>query len=167
LAPFVIFDLAYISKFISPVSIENRLMKAPLLTQKTKFDWGMGVGALGLVLLLLLSQYVGWVHNLTHAPPPQWRQQMSSAPQTWSMASLADAHFGQDSYSSNDSESINVSCKLFDALMLGVCIASWAIVIELMQFGFKSQKVSHEGFHNPFRLWTYLSRAPPASFFVF
>ena len=142
-------------------------MKASLLTQKTKLDWGMGVGALGLVLLLLFSQYVGWVHNLTHAPPPQWRQQMSSAPHTLSMASLADAHFGQDSYSSNDSESINVSCKLFDALMLGVCMASWAIVIELMQFGFKSLTLSQEDVHNPSRLWTYLSRAPPASFFVF
>ena len=140
-------------------------MNVPVFTQKTRLNWG--VGAMGLVLLLLLSQYLGWVHNLTHAPSAPWRIEIASAPQTWSMASLADAHFGQDSSSPTDSESINVSCKLFDTLMLGVCIASWAIIIELLQFGFKSQRVTLVDSHNPPRLWTYLSRAPPASFFVF
>jgi len=119
------------------------------------------VGGFCLVFVLLFSQYVGWVHNLTHAKSSQDGLQSTAVSQAWSMTSLAESHFAAVDISSNTTEQVNVSCKLFDALMLGVCLVSVGLVFVLLDVGFDVQHFLRAASHDILTLWAYLSRAPP------
>jgi len=114
-----------------------------------------------LVFVLLFSQYVGWVHNLIHAQSPQAGLQSTAVSQAWSVTSLAESHFASVDISSNTTEQVNVSCKLFDALMLGACLVSVELVFFFIDVGFDIQRFSRVAAHDILTLWAYLSRAPP------
>ena len=77
------------------------------------------------------------------------------------MTSLAESHFATVDISSNSTEQVNVSCKLFDALMLGACLVLVELVFVLLEVGFDVQRFLRVASHDILTLWAYLSRAPP------
>lgn len=149
---------------LPPLRLLLIITKTLMITETGSTRQGRYSSALGvfcLVSLMLLSQYVGWIHNLAHSPNSQVKSIGSSVSQDWSMRSLADSHFSYIDSAAENSETVSVSCKLFDALMLGVCLASIGLVVALLEFGFDTKRLSRIFSINVLPLWAYLSRAPP------
>ncbi len=145
--------------FFKHHQIHSRLTKNQSLTPQVRF--GSAVGVFCLVFVLLFSQYVGWVHNLTHAQSSPLGLQSTAVSQAWSMTSLAESHFATVDISSNTTEQVNVSCKLFDALMLGACLVLVELVFVLLDVGFDVQRFLRVASQDILTIWAYLSRAPP------
>ena len=145
--------------FFKHHQIHSRLTKDQSLTPQVRF--GSAVGVFCLVFVLLFSQFVGWVHNLTHAQSSQTGLQSTAVSQAWSVTTLAESHFASVDISSNTTEQVNVSCKLFDALMLGACLVSVELVFFFIDVGFDIQRFSRVAANDILTLWAYLSRAPP------
>jgi hypothetical protein len=145
--------------FIRSTFKENPLKLAHLNPLKDKLSSVMGVFCL--VFLILFSQYVGWVHNFAHARVASLSRLASPASQDWSMRNLAESHFVFYDLKESRSESVSISCKLFDSLMLGVCLASLAFGVKLLELGFGAGRALCEVSHQSFLFWAYSSRAPP------
>jgi len=139
-----------------------------------KNPWGSFMSAL-LIFSFLISQYLGMVHSVYHGLTKE--EQNQYAPVAFNLGelsqqSLINSHFGSpQSYNLdgffNESNEVRIeiqSCKLFESLMLGVCLSSSIFALLLL----KNELTLHATTRaSPIYCkisWIYQSRAPPLNF---
>jgi hypothetical protein len=146
------------------------------------------VSVLVLTLCLLVSQFLGFFHELYHPgftlAPTQLGQQVSTSlsrptfertkqhdsESSIDLRHLLDSHFGylgsEVCGSSNDSNAQcsnqeKQSCHLFDALMHGVCLGASIFILLLAKYSFALTQTSPIYWAQLLPKWIYQSRAPP------
>lgn len=113
-----------------------------------------------LVFVLLLSQYLGVVHTISH-DSGLVRAPVLGADSSFVQA-MIDSHLDQELSSGSDSKgAFNLGCKLFDAAMLSLGLTSGLVLIEFLRLSFANLLVADLIGPPSIKLWFYPSRAPP------
>ena len=117
------------------------------------------LGAWVIVAFLVLSQYLGFVHTITHGFGIQSRAYQADSSLVQSML---DAHTGDAKNQLSNSEGgFNLSCKLFDAAMLCLGFACGLLSLGFSKTSFDSLRVSFNQDPQCSAVLAYSSRAPP------
>jgi hypothetical protein len=115
------------------------------------------------VTLLVFSQSLGFVHAVTHGLSLGWGSPLrAKASDSSVMQSMFDAHLSEDLTSSPAPVgSAQLGCKLFDAAILSMGVATGLVCFEFLKLSFAlaEERLSHGVNATP--TWGYSSRAPP------
>jgi hypothetical protein len=133
--------------------------------------WGSFVSAL-LIFSFLISQYLGMVHSVYHGLTKEEQNQFTPVVfdlGELSQQSLINSHFSTsqsfnlDSFL-NESNEVKIeiqSCKLFESLMLGICLSSSIFALLLLKNELTLHATTRSSPIYCKISWVYQSRAPP------